>query len=284
MKTKSKEYLYPKNLIADLVGNFKESTWQLLNEKDLNEDRINGLNYALSQCSENEQLAIALRYKGYCALAEIGEQLGVTKERARQIIAEALRKMRHPKRFGYVQYGYNAYSEAKEKQAQEILACQKFDEENNARHILDGEKDIWELNFSVRAYNALKRAGKNTVSDIWDLTEEDLIEIRNLGKKTIEEILTKIHYLKENCEKTNAKRPVVHSVETHLVEAGVKKSSLDTKIAKDIAEKVAEKIRKKLSFSNNIDAESLYKTIALNNFDAKIDTFVESIIADAKNN
>lgn len=47
---------------------------------------------------------------------------------------------------------------------------------------------IEELDFSVRTYNCLKRAGINTVNDLVNNTEEEILEIRNLGSKNLEEI------------------------------------------------------------------------------------------------
>ncbi len=48
---------------------------------------------------------------------------------------------------------------------------------------------IEELNLSVRAYNCLKRAQVNSVSDLLDFSEEDLLEIKNFGQKSAEEVI-----------------------------------------------------------------------------------------------
>jgi len=48
---------------------------------------------------------------------------------------------------------------------------------------------IEELNLSVRAYNCLKRAQINTVADLLDFSEEDLLEIKNFGQKSAEEVI-----------------------------------------------------------------------------------------------
>jgi DNA-directed RNA polymerase subunit alpha len=57
------------------------------------------------------------------------------------------------------------------------------------------EMTIEELDLSVRSYNCLKRAGINTVEDLTNKTEEDMMKVRNLGKKSLEEVLQKLHAL-----------------------------------------------------------------------------------------
>ena len=57
------------------------------------------------------------------------------------------------------------------------------------------EMTIEELDLSVRSYNCLKRAGINTVEDLTNRTEEDMMKVRNLGRKSLEEVLQKLHAL-----------------------------------------------------------------------------------------
>jgi len=54
------------------------------------------------------------------------------------------------------------------------------------------EMSIEELDLSVRSYNCLKRAGINTVADLANKTEEDMMKVRNLGRKSLEEVLNKM--------------------------------------------------------------------------------------------
>lgn len=54
------------------------------------------------------------------------------------------------------------------------------------------EMSIEELDLSVRSYNCLKRAGINTVEDLACKTEEEMMKVRNLGKKSLEEVLNKL--------------------------------------------------------------------------------------------
>ena len=54
------------------------------------------------------------------------------------------------------------------------------------------EMTIEELDLSVRSFNCLKRAGIDTVEDLINRTEEDMIKVRNLGRKSLEEVIQKL--------------------------------------------------------------------------------------------
>ncbi len=55
------------------------------------------------------------------------------------------------------------------------------------------EMTIEELDLSVRSFNCLKRAGINTVEDLINKTEEEMMKVRNLGKKSLDEVINKLH-------------------------------------------------------------------------------------------
>ena len=55
------------------------------------------------------------------------------------------------------------------------------------------EMTIEELDLSVRSFNCLKRAGINTVEDLTNKTEDDMMKVRNLGKKSLDEVINKLH-------------------------------------------------------------------------------------------
>lgn len=63
-------------------------------------------------------------------------------------------------------------------------------EENKKEKVL--EMSIEELDLSVRSYNCLKRAGINNVEDLINRTEEEMMKVRNLGKKSLGEVLGKL--------------------------------------------------------------------------------------------
>lgn len=53
----------------------------------------------------------------------------------------------------------------------------------------------WELDLSVRSYNCLKRAGINSVQELADKSEADMMKVRNLGRKSLEEVKYKLEDL-----------------------------------------------------------------------------------------
>ena len=66
-------------------------------------------------------------------------------------------------------------------------------ENNEKEKVL--EVNIDELELSVRSYNCLKRAGINTVEELCSRTSEDMMKVRNLGRKSLEEVLAKLKEL-----------------------------------------------------------------------------------------
>lgn len=66
-------------------------------------------------------------------------------------------------------------------------------EDNEKEKVL--EMNIDELELSVRSYNCLKRAGINTVEELTNRTSEDMMKVRNLGRKSLEEVLAKLKEL-----------------------------------------------------------------------------------------
>ena len=136
-----------------------------------------------------EVQCIKLRYIDMNTIEDIGKNIGVTRERARQIISKAIYKIiNRPSRIGLVRR--LLWSNSPD-QGKFVLT-----------NLLNGEKNIYDvLNltmedlldyFSVRTYNCLKRAGINTVRNIVSMTEYDLKSIRNLGERTFNEIVSVI--------------------------------------------------------------------------------------------
>ena len=76
---------------------------------------------------------------------------------------------------------------------------------NDSHEIIMG-LGIDELELSVRSYNCLKRAGINTVEELCNMSNEDMMHVRNLGRRSLEEILQKLKdlgvELKYNAQET----------------------------------------------------------------------------------
>ena len=75
-------------------------------------------------------------------------------------------------------------------QAAEVMIEKEDDEKEKVL-----EMSIDELELSVRSYNCLKRAGINTVEELTNRTSEDMMKVRNLGRKSLEEVLAKLKEL-----------------------------------------------------------------------------------------
>ncbi len=74
-------------------------------------------------------------------------------------------------------------------------------EEDQKEKVL--EMTVEELDLSVRSYNCLKRAGINTVDELIQRTEEDMMKVRNLGKKSLEEVQSKLAELDLSLKKSD---------------------------------------------------------------------------------
>ena len=66
-------------------------------------------------------------------------------------------------------------------------------EESKKEKVL--EMPIEDLELSVRSYNCSKRAGITTVEDLANKSEADMMKVRNLGKKSLDEVINKLHSL-----------------------------------------------------------------------------------------
>lgn len=164
---------YPDNLLYDLF----DRDWEYPRPADFD----GSLEYVLHTLTERERRILGFRYKDGLIYEEIGKRECVTRERIRQINARALRKLRHPDRFYYLKYGVSGVIawKAESARAAAIASLQKPD-------ITD--MTLEELELSVRSYNCLKRAGIGTLREISEMTFDELCHVRNLGKKSIDEI------------------------------------------------------------------------------------------------
>ena len=125
-----------------------------------------------------EHAVIIFRYISYFTYDKIASFYKVTRERIRQIEKSALRKISNPARDKY----WKLYL--------------KDDPESNVNAAKEAgdplDKSIAELDLSVRSYNCLRRKGINTIRELSELSVEDLMKVRNLGKHSLEEILSKL--------------------------------------------------------------------------------------------
>ena len=147
-------------------------TDMLKGEPFTNEDVNMALKIIETSLKPKYREIINLRYKEQLQFKEIGEIMGFTDERARQLVNEGLRRT-----FLKIMRPMNDSIETDVKERRKLHPTSTL---------------ITDLNLSVRAYNCLDRRGLKTVGDIMLLTKEELFNIRNLGQKSVEDILTKL--------------------------------------------------------------------------------------------
>ena len=63
-------------------------------------------------------------------------------------------------------------------------------EEDKVQKLL--EMSVEDMDLSVRSYNCLKRAGINAVQDLINKTEDDMLKVKNLGRKSLDEVINKL--------------------------------------------------------------------------------------------
>jgi len=181
--------IYPFNMALRIFGD-KETSITIY---------IPGVDKALATLTEREADILKMRYSEKMTLKQIGKIYGIGQERVRQIEAKALRKMRHPSRTVlYKSVSVKEFRDQKEayqklsadyeliRTAFENIAAKPASQIVEISEIL--QTPIEEVNFSTRTYNCLYRAGKNTLGDIVEMTERELMNVRNLGRKSADEV------------------------------------------------------------------------------------------------
>ena len=196
---------WPYNLVDAIIG--KPIDWVLT------EDHLAALDYAMRVLSERERTAVLLYYQHGMNLEDTGREFNVTRERIRQIILRAIKKMRHPSytsalRLGFVVAQDTEAARTRLKELETEIDCldRKLAEHKAAVNELSGicaqvpnsptapDTSVFDLGLSVRATNCLWRAGIDTLGQVIAAAEKgSLKDVRNLGMKSLEEILTVLY-------------------------------------------------------------------------------------------
>lgn len=203
---KGAETPYPYNLLDEVIRGRWESV--------LNTDQEAGLEYALSTLTEREQRAIAEYFGNGGTLESTAKLFNVTRERVRQIIAKAVRKLRHPMRFKIIKYGLDGWNRRKAIEQEDLMLDEQEAMLIHRRAIVEQLLDekverytgttIEDMDLSFRTYNCLRRAGIRTLNDLLDYArnngEYGLQRIRNLGRKSVAELYEKADGLRQAVE------------------------------------------------------------------------------------
>lgn len=161
--------------------------------------------YILNERYENENKK---------TLEEIGKELGVSRERVRQIEFKAIRKLKSPRAINIIflndiQNEIDKKILEKEKLLLDIseevddlkelfetllnLGGYQIKLQKKETKVLDQPVEV--LDLSIRAYNCLRRSRIDTIRELTNKTELDLMRVRNMGRKSLLEIKTKLEDL-----------------------------------------------------------------------------------------
>lgn len=187
---------YPANLVMTILNDGCHYGWFFkFDYKKIVADFDKNYAYVKEKfpLTENEDKAMMGTYRDGKTLAEIGKEIGLTRERVRQIVQRAVRKLGSPVRRDVIIVGMDEV----EKREDAVAAYRK------KTALMTGEpgdycEDIDEMDLSVRSTNCLKRAGIITINDLVSYISKNggnyecLSKIRNLGKRCENEIISKM--------------------------------------------------------------------------------------------
>lgn len=181
---------YPFNLALVVMGDKRHD--------DLYKVYAPGLIKAIETLTDREQKVLDLRYRNGLTLEQTGMRFNVTRERIRQVEARAIRKLRQPSRSKHwyldtINKAFEIDAErARLERENEDLKARLAKYETLPKTKAEPKKvDIADMELSVRSYNCLKRAGINYVSDLEGMTCEKLKKVRNFGRRSIEEVVSR---------------------------------------------------------------------------------------------
>ena len=185
-------------------------------------DRESAIKEAIQDLPDKERFIIESYFYKDMSLKEIGDCMGLTRERIRQIRNKALRRMSAPDKLEKIRLGLETSKARQEvldrklRLEAESLALDKMEEKIKARREqLKKESDelkmpfadyvhfkdlmqtkVEDLSLSSRSYNALKKDGRNTVEDVIRLLDKKTLgELPNLGLRSVREIVGRIEEL-----------------------------------------------------------------------------------------
>jgi RNA polymerase sigma factor (sigma-70 family) len=151
---------------------------------------------------EREVRIFSWYYVDGLTLEAIGLRENITRERVRQIVNKTVRKIRYKERLKMLRYGkeyLELCDDIGKLNAQLMQVKLQLIEKITNPETIEISNDevisyftIESLDLSVRSFNCLKRVGINTLGELMNQTIEDLLKIRNMGRKSLREIITKL--------------------------------------------------------------------------------------------
>ena len=194
--TPEKDLDYPQNLLSDLG---------IMIPYDEAKDHIDRVDYALSLLPTRDREIIYYRYREHLTLEEIGRKYSVTRERINQLLKKSLRTLRSREFCRLIISGQdtvndhkrltNELEEEREKLKEAIQSVRAIKQKVEEDQSLPTEPEFTasltldDIELSFCARRCLNRAGYHTVRDMEGMTEDNLMRIRNLGRKCAIEIM-----------------------------------------------------------------------------------------------
>jgi len=195
---------YPYNIALDIFGNRDEDS----KNKAITLSVL-GMQSQIDRFKDRDKGILYMRYKEKMTYDEIGNIIGMSGTRVRQIVGIMLIRLRRPqvlaKAKSYSYYDVNkyneSYSELQRRNRELEKAIMVYSNNSLSRDKLGGlvkvidvmAMDIDKLGLSVRAYNALARANIKCLGDIRNLNIDELRGIKNMGNKTVQEVLNMLN-------------------------------------------------------------------------------------------
>lgn len=171
---------YPLNLLEKIFDG--EIDFELATDFD------GTLEYVLHTLTDREYKIIKMRFVEGLTYEKCGISYGVTRERIRQVEAKALRKLIHPDRSAMIKYGIQRYIDNK---LARITENYEVGLSENKPSDLENIS-IESIDLSLRVCNCLKRACIRTIGDLINTEPKKLARVRNLGKRSYDEIIDKL--------------------------------------------------------------------------------------------
>lgn len=180
-KMKIMKLPYPENLLTAI---FERTGIEV---PEITEDIEAGLEYAVSTLDDRRQTILRLRFQENISQRKVAEMLGVSPSAIGSMERDSIFKLHRPPVVAYLMYGKTGY----ENRMEQMRLQDEAERNTEAYKKITGIR-FEELDLSIRAFNCLRRAGYETIGDIVDLTEEDIIHIKNISWKQYDEIGRKL--------------------------------------------------------------------------------------------
>ena len=192
-----KNSTFPENILEE-IGINKVSE-KKIDYSELAMDQMKGLQYAVSQMKVRDSMILLCRYEDKMTYKEIGERFSISGERVQQLVAKGLRKLRHPMRYSYIVWGYDAYNQMLAEKRRQVARLKKEDIEKSGDDIL--QIDLAALQLSIKTWNILNRIGIHTIGELINVLEKGQEELQiRMGKRCFSEMIYSLEELGLFCE------------------------------------------------------------------------------------